>query len=103
MTKLVLSSGGTVLHQQFIDQARITIGRGAYNHIVISDAAMSREHAAIVTVGDDRIVEDLDSSNGTFVNGSRISRRILQHRDVIEFGAFNLCYLNTKEIGRAHV
>ena len=53
-------------------------------------------HAAIVPVGNDHILEDLKSANGTFVNGTRMRRRILQHGDVVELGAFNLRYLNPK-------
>jgi pSer/pThr/pTyr-binding forkhead associated (FHA) protein len=96
MAKLVLSSGGTVLHQYFIDKDRLTIGRDEHNQIVIDDPAISREHASITTVGNDQILEDLQSSNGTLVNGTRISRQILHHGDVIEFGPFNLRYLNPK-------
>ena len=57
---------------------------------------MSREHAAIVPIGNDHILEDLRSANGTVVNGTRLSRRILQHGDVMEFGQFHLRYLNPK-------
>jgi pSer/pThr/pTyr-binding forkhead associated (FHA) protein len=96
MAKLVLSSGGTVLNQYFFDKERLRIGRAPDNDIVIDDPAVSREQAAIVTVGNDQIVEDLDSSNGTCLNGSPVSRQILQHRDVLEFGAFSLCYLHSK-------
>ncbi len=96
MAKLVLSSGGTVLNQYFIDKPRMTIGRAPGSDIVIDTPRMSREHAAIVTIGHDQVVEDLGSSNGTFVNGARVTRHILQHRDVIEFGEYNLCYMNVR-------
>jgi pSer/pThr/pTyr-binding forkhead associated (FHA) protein len=96
MAKLVLSSGGTVLNQYFIDKERLTIGRAAHNDVIVDTAEASREHAAIITIGNDQVIEDLASGNGTFVNGARVDRHILQHRDVIEFGAFSLCYLNSK-------
>ncbi|HVO89559.1 MAG TPA: FHA domain-containing protein [Casimicrobiaceae bacterium] len=96
MAKLVLSSGGSVVQQCFVDRERLTIGRDTHNAIVIDDPAVSREHAAVVPVGNDHILEDLRSANGTFVNGSRVPRRILQHGDVIEFGAFHLRYLNPR-------
>ena len=54
--------------------------------MVIDDPAVSLAHAVIVPVGNDHILEDLGSANGTFVNGTRIERHILQHGDVIEFG-----------------
>ena len=96
MAKLVLSSGGTVVFQYFVDKERLGVGRDPTNQIVINDPWVSREHAAIVPVGNDHILEDLASVNGTFVNGTRMARRILQHGDVVEFGAFTLRYLNPK-------
>jgi len=96
MAKLVLSSGGSVVFQCFVDKERLGVGRDPTNQIVINDPSVSRAHAAIVPVGNDHILEDLKSANGTFVNGTRMRRRILQHGDVVELGAFNLRYLNPK-------
>lgn len=96
MAKLVLSAGGAVLYQCFVDKDRLTVGRDGHNQIVIDDPAVSREHAAIVPIGNDHILEDLRSANGTVVNGTKLSRRILQHGDVMEFGRFHLRYLNPK-------
>lgn len=99
MAKLVLSAGGAILYQCFVDKERLTVGREAHNHIVVNDPAVSREHAAIVPIGNDHILEDLRSANGTVVNGTKLSRRILQHGDVMEFGQFHLRYLNPKAAG----
>ncbi len=96
MAKLVLSSGAAVVNQWFVDQMRVTIGRDVTNQIVIDDPLVSRVHAAILQVGNDHIVEDLDSAAGTSVNGVRIPRRILQHGDVMDFGTHKLRYLNPK-------
>ena len=96
MAKLVLSTGGSVVFQCFVDKERLSIGRDPTNQVVIDDPAVSRVHAAIVAVGNDHILEDQSSANGTFVNGKRVPRRILQHGDVIAFGAFGLRYLNPK-------
>lgn len=96
MAKLVLSAGGAVLYQCFVADERVTVGREKHNQIVVDDASVSRIHAAIQPVGNDHILEDLGSANGTIVNGTRLSRRILQHGDVMEFGQFHLRYLNPK-------
>jgi pSer/pThr/pTyr-binding forkhead associated (FHA) protein len=101
MAKLVLSADGTIINTRFIDKERITIGRGPDNDIPIGDGTVSAQHAEIVTVGEDQIVVDLDSLAGTFVNGQRVSRQILAHRDVIEFGRFSLRYLNSKTSGES--
>ncbi|UCV03249.1 FHA domain-containing protein [Dechloromonas denitrificans] len=97
MAKLVLSLNGNLLNQYFIDQTTLSIGRDSGNDIVINDALLSREHARIVCFGEDHIVEDLGSSNGSSVNGCPLQRQILHHRDVIELGAHRLCYLNTRK------
>lgn len=99
MAKLVLNLNGSVLNQYFIDKPCLNIGRDAGNDIVISDPLLSRVHARIVSVGEDHIVEDLQSSNGTLINGSALGRKILHHRDVIGLGSHSLCYLNTRMAG----
>jgi pSer/pThr/pTyr-binding forkhead associated (FHA) protein len=96
MAKLVLSARGAVVFQRFVDETRLTVGRERHNDIVVDDPAVSREHAAITAVGHDHILEDLGSANGTFVNGARTSRRILQHGDVVALGEHHLRYLNPK-------
>jgi len=96
MAKLVLSSGGVVVHQSFIDKERVDIGREADNAFVVDDPAVAPKHASIVAIGNDHIVEDRQSGVGTFVNGTRVSRHILQHGDVIQLGSFHLRYLNPR-------
>lgn len=96
MAKLVLSLNGTVLQQHFIDTRCLKIGRETGNDIVINDPQLSREHARILSVGDDQIIEDLASSNGTRINGKPLTRQILQHRDVVELGAHHLLYLSSR-------
>lgn len=96
MAKLVLSTEGTVVFQCFLDTERLQIGRLPTNHVVIDDPGVGAAHAVIVPVGNDHILENLHNVTGTFVNGARIERHILQHGDVIEFGAYNLRYLNPR-------
>ena len=99
MAKLVLSKDGSVLHQCFLDKDRVGIGRAAHNHVVVDDPAVSDEHAEIIPVGNDHIVQDLRTAGGTFVNGERVDRHILQHGDVIELGGFYLRYQNPRVSG----
>lgn len=96
MAKLVLSSGGSIVFQCFVDTEPLNVGRAAHNHVVIDDVAVSEEHAIIVPVGNDHILEDLQGTDGTVVNGTPVARRILQHGDVMQFGAFYLRYLNPR-------
>jgi pSer/pThr/pTyr-binding forkhead associated (FHA) protein len=96
MAKLVLSRGGAVLHQCFLDKDRVSVGREAHNHVVVDDPAVGAEHAEIIPVGNDHILQDLRSGGGTYVNGKHVDRHILQHGEVIELGSFYLRYLNPR-------
>jgi hypothetical protein len=96
LAKLVLSSEGSVLYQCFVDKERLSVGSGVWNQVVIDDPTVRAEHAAIVPVGNDHILEDLQTGSATLVNGTRVTRHILQHGDVIQFGAFFLRYLNPR-------
>ena len=96
MAKLVLSKGGSIVYQCFLEAGRVNIGREPHNQIVIDDPAVEAEHAVIVPVGNDHILEVLRSVQGTFLNGVRVFKHILQHGDVVQFGAFHLRYLNPR-------
>ena len=96
MAKLVVSLDGDVLGYHFLDKERFLIGRKPQNDIQLNDASVSKEHAAILIVGNDQILEDLGSTNGTLVNGSKVKRHILQNNDLIEIGRYQLKYVNQK-------
>lgn len=96
MAKLILSSNGNLLGNYFLDKERFSIGRKPENDLQIDDPSISKEHAVISTVGNDQILEDKGSTNGTVVNGERVTRRILQNGDVIELSRYQLKYVNQK-------
>ncbi|HET9763487.1 MAG TPA: FHA domain-containing protein [Casimicrobiaceae bacterium] len=96
MAKIVLSIGGAIVQQRFVDKETIAIGGHADNGLVIDDPAVEPKHAAILCVGNDHILEDLGSSAGTLVNGTRVTRHILQHGDVVQLGSFYLRYVNPR-------
>lgn len=96
MAKLVVILNGAMVDNYFIDKGRVTIGRRAGNDIHLDDPGVSKEHAVIQTVGNDHIFEDLGSTNGSTLNGVRITKHILQNGDVIELGAYQLKYANIK-------
>ena len=93
MARLVLSMDGLVLKEIPLDKQRTTIGRRAVNDIQIDNLAVSGEHAAIVSILDDAFLEDLDSTNGTLVNGQPVKKHVLRHNDVIEIGKYRLKYM----------
>lgn len=94
MAKLILSMDGMVLKEVPLTKERTTVGRKSHNDIQIDNLAISGEHAVIVTILNDSFLEDLGSTNGTFINGHPIKKHFLQNGDLIELGKYRLKYLN---------
>lgn len=94
MAKMILSMDGLVLKEIPLNKERLTIGRKPHNDIQIDNLAISGEHAAIVTILNDSFLEDLNSTNGTLVNGQPIKKHFLKNNDVVELGKYKLKYIN---------
>jgi len=101
MAKLILSMDGLVLKEIVLSKERTTIGRKPHNDIQIDNLAVSGEHAVIVTILADSFLEDLGSTNGTFVNGKTVKKHFLQSNDVIELGKYKLKYISEALPGAA--
>jgi hypothetical protein len=98
MAKLVINRNDTMLGSRFIEHARLTIGRAGSNDIRLDDPSVSKLHAQVEIVGNDHILLDLGSANGTFVNGERISRHLLRHGDLIEVCEFQIRYVDHRRV-----
>jgi pSer/pThr/pTyr-binding forkhead associated (FHA) protein len=94
MAKLVLSMNGVVQGEFELNQERATIGRKPDNDIPIDNLAVSGKHALIITILDDSFLEDLGSTNGTYVNGKLVKKHVLKDGDVIAIGKHELKYIN---------
>ena len=99
--KLILSMDGLVLKEIPLAKDRTSIGRKPHNDIQIDNLAISGEHAVIVTILNDSFLEDLNSTNGTYVNGQSIKKHFLQNNDVIELGKYKLKYVNETRLHAA--
>ena len=93
MAKLILSMDGLVLKEILLTKERMSIGRKASNDIQIDNLAISGEHAAVVTILNDSFLEDLNSTNGTLVNGQPVKKHFLKNGDVVELGKYKLKYV----------
>lgn len=94
MPKLIVSIDGVVVKEVQLTKDRSTIGRRPYNDVVIDNLAVSGEHAVIQMAGGITTLEDLGSTNGTYVNGQAIKKHTLAHDDTIEVGKYKLKFLN---------
>jgi pSer/pThr/pTyr-binding forkhead associated (FHA) protein len=100
MASLVLSFNGEMVQEYEITKPRISIGRRPHHDIAIDNLAVSGDHAALVRVGNQLILEDGGSTNGTKVNGQTVEKHPLKNGDVIEIGKYHLKYFEGKT---AHV
>jgi pSer/pThr/pTyr-binding forkhead associated (FHA) protein len=92
--KLILSLNNSVLGEFPLDKERIILGRKAENDIQVDNLAVSGQHAAIITILNDSFLEDLDSTNGTYVNGKLVKKHALKNGDVVTIGKHELKYVN---------
>lgn len=99
MAKLILSMDGLVLKEILLNKERLTIGRKPHNDIQIDNLAISGEHAVVVTILNDSFLEDMNSTNGTLVNGQPIKKHFLRNNDVVELGKYKLKYMADLQVG----
>ena len=94
MPKMIVSIDGVVIKEVTLAKDRTTLGRRPYNDIVIDNLAISGEHAVLHMIGNDVYLEDLNSTNGTYVNARAIKKQALEHNDVVEVGKYKIRYLS---------
>ena len=90
MPKLIVSIDGVVVKEVQLTKDRSTIGRRPYNDVVIDNLAVSGEHAVIRMAGGSAVLEDLGSTNGTYVNGKAVKQHALADDGLIEVGKYKL-------------
>ena len=93
MARLILSLDGQTLAEYNMTKERYTVGRLPDNDIRIDNAAVSGHHSLIINILNDSFLKDLNSTNGTYVNGKLIKKHALQHDDVITVGHHQLRYV----------
>ena len=96
MARLILSLDGTVLAEYNMNKERYTIGRLPDNDIRIDNPSVSGHHSLIINILNDSFLEDLNSTNGTYVNGKLIKKHAMQHGDVITVGHHQLRFVDSQ-------
>lgn len=105
MPKITVMSDGVVHREVTLTQERTTIGRRPYNDVVIENLTVSGEHGVLIMEGKQVSVEDLHSTNGTYINGKAIKRQILRHGDVMDMGKYKIKFDASAEddVGKARM
>lgn len=93
MAKLIIARDAQRVQTVQLQPGRVSLGRRSRNDIVLDHPTVSGAHAVIDSVGDDCYLEDVNSTNGSFVNGRRVGRHLLRHADQITLAVFRIQFL----------
>jgi len=93
MPKMIVSIDGVVIKEVQLTKDRTTLGRRPYNDVVIDNLAISGEHAVFQMTGSDVFIEDLNSTNGTYVNGKAAKKQQLVNGDTVEVGKYKIKFV----------
>ena len=94
MASLKLIFNGNMQKEIQLNKQTITLGRKEDNDIPIDNLAVSGHHAKVLTILNDSFLEDMNSTNGTYVNDTLIKKHALRHGDIIKIGKHELHYVN---------
>ena len=101
MAKIFVTLDDNLIKVVPLLKERMTLGRRPYNDIVVDNLAVSGEHAALQAIGSEFFIEDLSSTNGTYINNKKIKRQILQTGDTIEIGKYAIKYVQDAEADKS--
>jgi general secretion pathway protein A len=94
--RILLASEGKTVMERELKPGRLVIGRTADNDIQIDSKFISRHHCQIVTQADACLIEDLNSTNGIFVQSKRVRRYNLNDGDVVKVGQHEIMYIDER-------
>ena len=97
MPKMIVSIDEVVIKEVQLTKDKTTLGRRPYNDIVIDNLAVSGEHAVLQMIGGDVVLEDLNSTNGTYLNGKAVKKQQLRNGDSIEIGKYKIKFVGDGE------
>jgi hypothetical protein len=94
---MIVSIDGVVIKEVQLTKERTTLGRRPYNDIVIDNLAVSGEHATLQMNGNEVFLEDLGSTNGSYVNGKAVKKQQLHNGDTVEIGKYKIKFVSEAE------
>ncbi len=94
MAKLVIKLNNNIVDHIELNQGDMKIGRKPDCEIHLDNLSVSGEHANIFSIGEDSFVQDLGSTNGTYVNGKKIAKHHLKNGDLVQVGKYSLAYMH---------
>ncbi len=103
MPKMIVSIDGVVIREVQVTKDRTSVGRRPYNDVVIDNLAVSGEHAVLQMSGNEVYLEDLNSTNGTFINGKAVKKQLLNDSDTVEIGKYKIKYVHETSSGAGAV
>jgi general secretion pathway protein A len=95
--RILLASDGKTVMERELKPGRLVIGRTSDNDIQIDSKFISRHHCQIVTQTDSCLIEDLNSTNGIFVQSKRVRRHNLNDGDVVKVGQHEIMYIDERQ------
>jgi hypothetical protein len=93
MPKMIVSIDEVVIKEVQLTKDKTTLGRRPYNDIVIDNLAVSGEHAVLQMTAGEVFLEDLNSTNGSYLNGKAVKKQLLQNGDTIEIGKYKIKFV----------
>ena len=90
MAKLVVLSAGLTGRTQELKVDKITIGRVEDNTFQIAEPSVSSHHCEVLMRGSEVVVHDLESTNGTFINGEKINEKVLKIGEILRLGQIEI-------------
>jgi pSer/pThr/pTyr-binding forkhead associated (FHA) protein len=90
--KITIRLDGDLVKEVSLSKKRTTLGRRPYNDVVLENLAVSGRHACLIQEDQRVTIEDLDSTNGTYVNGRAVKKQVLQENDTVEIGNFKITF-----------
>jgi len=97
MLRLIITHEGVAVKDVPVDKPELTLGRAADNDICVRDATVSARHLRLLLLDGRVAIEDLDSTNGTLLNGQPVERQTLRNGDVLRVGRHELHVVDDAE------